>query len=356
MDLYGIYKSIERLYATVPQRLRFLKGKALPPLQLVFELTYRCNLRCEFCYQRREEDQLGVKYDRDELTADEIRSIIAQTAPWTLIIFSGGEPFVRKDAMSILEDTVRRRRCHVVTNGTCITSEIAERMVDSGLTSLGISIEGPEEVHDRVRGRNTFSEATGAVRRVVDCRRQRGKRFPLVNLKTTITSENVEHLAGIVDLTQELGADYCSFQIMNTSVMISGMYLCDRLDQYRQRPPLISDFPLHVLEDQLHLISERAARSRVKVRFSPDLSGSEILGHYANQLDMHNYMCFAPWAGINVSPRGEVFPCLNYRIGSVRERPLMELWNGERYREFRLSLLTKGQFAACQGCCDLTPR
>lgn len=356
MDLYGVFKSAEKLYAAIPQQFRFLKGRALPPLQVVFELTYRCNLTCEFCYQRREEDLLGVKYSRNELTTDEIKSIVDQTAPWTLIIFSGGEVFIRKDALEILSYAAKKRRCHIVTNATYITPEIAERLVDMGLTSVGISIEGREEIHDKIRGRKTFAKATAAARMLVEYRKKRGKRFPLVNLKTTITEGNVDHLAELVNLTEELGADYCSFQIMNTSVMISGMYLYDTLEPYRQSPPPIANFPLNVLQEQLRLVGERAAKSGATVRFSPGLTAAQIQSHYANEVSMHDYTCAAPWTGMNISPQGEVFPCFNYRIGNLRQNRLMELWNGERYRKFRRTLMVKGQFAGCQGCCDLIPK
>ena len=356
MNLYALYKATERLYAAGPRLLGGFDGRALPPLQVVLELTYRCNLACEFCYQRREEDQLGVRSGRDELTPDEVRSIVTQTPPWTLIILSGGELFVRRDAMDILSATVKQRRTHVVTNGTCITPEIAEQIVSIGLTSVGISIEGSREINDRVRGHNSFARAVAAVNTLLDHKRRRGTRFPLVNLKTTITTTNVGNLEEVLGLALEMGVDYCSLQIMNTSVMISGLYLHSTLEQYGQQPPPIADFPLDLLEEQLRKVKESAAKSGVRLRLSPDLTSRQIRSHYANQIDLGDYLCLSPWTGMNVSATGEVFPCLNYRIGSLRDQRLMELWNGERYREFRRSLLTKGLFAGCRGCCDLTSR
>ena len=146
MNLYSIYKKSEKLYANAPQKLSFLNGRALPPLRVVFELTYRCNLTCEFCYQRREEEHLGIKYDRNELTLEEVKSVVDQTMPWTLIILSGGEIFIRKDTLDLLQYITSKRRCHIITNGTYVTPEIAERLVSMGVTSVGISIEGPEEI------------------------------------------------------------------------------------------------------------------------------------------------------------------------------------------------------------------
>ncbi len=356
MDLYSLYRRGESLYTGIPKHVPFLRGWALPPLQVVFELTYRCNLACEFCFQRHQEEQLGVIPSRDELTADEIQSIVAQTLPWTVITLVGGEALMRKDALAIISATASKRPCHLVTNGTLITPKIADHLVSIGLTSVGISIEGRQEVHDRVRGSGTFAKATAAARLLIEYRRKRGKKRPLVNLKTTITEGNVDHLAEIVDLTRDLDADYCTLQIMNTSVMTSGMYFHHELDQYCQPTPPIIGFPLEILRAQLSLVRERAERSRVRVRFSPNLAPSQFLRHYSSQVNMGDFSCLTPWTVANVSASGEVFPCLNYSIGNLRQHRLLTLWNSERYRTFRRLLLRDGLFAGCQGCCDLIAR
>jgi sulfatase maturation enzyme AslB (radical SAM superfamily) len=81
IDLYRLYKLLERWYTGVPRL--FNSGRALPPLQMVFELTYRCNLRCPMCYQRRQEKLLGVSHGKasQELDLEAIKRIIDQTPP-----------------------------------------------------------------------------------------------------------------------------------------------------------------------------------------------------------------------------------------------------------------------------------
>ena len=356
MDPYRLYKLAERWYTEVPRRLN--SGRAFPPLQMVLELTYRCNLHCPMCYQRRQEQQLGVGRGKKqgELGLEEIKKIINQTPRWALIIFTGGEPFVRKDVLAILEYASRERRCHIVTNGTLITDEVAEALVGMGLLSVGISIEGDEEVHDSIRGAGTFGKAVGAMKRIRQFRAKAKKRFPLLNIKTTITASNVGSLVKIVDLGSEVGADYCSLQIMNTSLCTSGMYFHGTFDAYLAPPPRIDDFDLDLLDAQLKAAVSRAAEKEVTLRFSPALSHGQILAHYGNTLDVRQFECTALWSGINVSAYGDVYPCLNYRIGNLQEHSLKELWNGERYRNFRKAILEKGLFPGCRGCCDLVDR
>jgi MoaA/NifB/PqqE/SkfB family radical SAM enzyme len=326
---------------------------------MVIELTYRCNLRCPMCYQRRQEQELGIGgggLREGELSLEEIQGLIGQMPRWALIIFTGGEPFVRRDILPILEYASRKRRCHLVTNGTLITDEMAKAMVSMGVMSIGMSIEGDQETHDRIRGAGTFVKATKAMEQIRRFRLASNRKYPLLNIKTTITADNVGSLKDIVDLAQKVGADYCTLQIMNTSLCTSGMYLHDTPDAYGTRPPPIESFDLDSLRTQLEEASAHAAEKGISLRTSPQIGPDQIVAHYGNAISIQDYTCSAPWSGINVSAYGDVYPCLNYRIGNIREASLGELWNGKRYRDFRHRLQTGGLFPACVGCCDLTHR
>ena len=70
-------------------------GKALMPLRYFFELTYRCNLQCPYCY-------VGNSRDKDELTTEEWFKIIDQIPWYSFVTLVGGEPLIRKDFIDIL--------------------------------------------------------------------------------------------------------------------------------------------------------------------------------------------------------------------------------------------------------------
>ena len=66
---------------------------------------------------------------------------------------------------------------------------------------------------------------------LTDLKRSRGKKFPLLNLKTTITDKNVYHLAEMVQFAERLGLEYCTFQVLNNSVHMGGVsFQFDALD------------------------------------------------------------------------------------------------------------------------------
>jgi len=230
MDIYSTYQSLTKIYARVTKVLP--GGFALPPLSIAIELTYRCNLKCEMCYQRKQienrNDQLS-----EEMQLDSIKKIIDQTPPFCVVIFSGGEPFVRKDILDILSYTSKKRFCHVVSNGTFITTDVARSLVKSNLLSLGISIDGSPEIHDSIRGvPGSFDKSIAVIKRVKEIRDSVGKKRPLINMKTTVSQKNYSQLENIYELANENGADYCTFQILNNSMYLSALRLFDGFTHY----------------------------------------------------------------------------------------------------------------------------
>jgi MoaA/NifB/PqqE/SkfB family radical SAM enzyme len=355
VDAYSLIASIARMYGRIPARTSLLRGWAPPPLFLVLELTYRCNLRCPYCYlldpgRARTEDP-----DNAELTAQEIGSVIDQTPPWTLILLSGGEIQVRADLPEILQTVIKRRRCHIFTNGTLVTTEDAAEWVRLGVSSIAISLEGPEDVHDSLRGVGTFDRTLAGIKALVEQRTMQRKKTPRINLKTTILAGNAGCLSDCVRIAEAAGVDYCTFQVLNTTTRLGGRSLQTSLN-YSGYPPAINDFPLHLLDQQLQAIERLASTSTVKIRILPALPRSSVLSHYDNRLRIRDYNCLSPWTVSYVSPCGDVYPCLNFRAGSVREEPLRRIWNNRRYRQFRREILESGLFPDCRGCCDLLQR
>ena len=356
INYYKLYYALEHVYTNLSRHLP--GGFALPPLQVVFELTYRCNLKCQFCYQRRQVDHLGVRATDKarELAADQIKKIIRQTPWWSLIVFTGGEPLLRKDALDIVTYAARKRRCHIVTNGTYITPKVAEVLVDSGVMSVGISIDGDRELPDAVRGvPGTFERALRAITAIRRIREQKRRKWPLLNVKTVICDSNVNHLQRIVSIAEEAQADFCTFQMMNNSVYLSGLITNDDLSSYAARPDPIEDFDLAALKQELAALIQPRENKPI-IRFIPALSPDEYVRHYDNRINPKDYYCQTPWATLNISAYGDVFPCLNYFIGSLGTEDLAKVWNSGRFRAFRQSIRRRGLFPNCVGCCDLRAR
>src|SRR5688500_16959030 len=130
------------------------------PMGAVYEATMRCNLECEFCYVG---DLLNIEGEwRQELSIDALRQAFPERSEFQISL-TGGEIFMRKDIMSVL-DLFKEKGyvCgYLTTNGTSINEERAEALADLAaarfLKHISVSIDGPGEVHDIARGlKGTF--------------------------------------------------------------------------------------------------------------------------------------------------------------------------------------------------------
>jgi len=92
-------------------------------------------MRCIFCFQQ----ELKEKKETGELLADEFINFISQIPGYTLITFTGGEPFVKKDNLEIIKHALKKHWCNIITNGVMMTEEHVKTFVDKRLLLVGVS-------------------------------------------------------------------------------------------------------------------------------------------------------------------------------------------------------------------------
>jgi 12,18-didecarboxysiroheme deacetylase len=162
---------------------------------VVWNITRRCNLRCVHCYSHSEDRTYA-----GELSLDEGKALIDDLAAFgcPVMLFSGGEPLIRPDILELIRyATEKGMRAVISTNGTLITRPLAEKLKDIGLSYVGISLDGLEDVHDKFRGiPGTFARVMNAIGHCQDLGLKVGLRF-------TVNKRNVQDIPGIFDLVQE---------------------------------------------------------------------------------------------------------------------------------------------------------
>ena len=161
---------------------------------VVWNVTQRCNLRCRHCYAAGAPD-----LSRELTTAEGLRAIEGFAAfGCPVVLFSGGEPFVREDLLE-LAAYAREKGLRVVfsTNGTLLTPERVRRIAEIGASYVGISIDGVEATHDAFRGvPGAYARSLAAIRA---CRDAGVK----VGLRVTLTRANVREIPAIFRLMRE---------------------------------------------------------------------------------------------------------------------------------------------------------
>jgi len=170
-----------------------------------------------------------------------------------------------------------------------------------------------------------------------------------------ITDENVEQMSDLVDLAEEMEADFCTFQIINTQDSSYG--ITDVVEEAYQTPPSPVRFSkIETLEAQLSKIEIRRKQVPFEIRFNPILPAEEIVRRYRNAIHIEDYGCYVPWSTAHIGPTGNLFPCYSINCGNLLEKTFEEAWNGTKFREFRRKLRDSEIFPGCEGCCFISYR
>ena len=163
---------------------------------IVWNITQRCNLKCVHCYAHAK----NISFD-SELSTTEGKNLLDDLAEFgvPVILFSGGEPLTRKDLPELAAYAVKKgMRAVISTNGTLITPQKAQTLKKIGLSYVGISLDGMEEINDRFRGvKGAFRSALEGIE---NCKKAGIK----VGLRFTINKSNVAELPKIFKLLEEM--------------------------------------------------------------------------------------------------------------------------------------------------------
>jgi 12,18-didecarboxysiroheme deacetylase len=183
-----------RMSSKLPSHLLQFSSDKRPVV--VWNVTRRCNLKCVHCYAHAK----NIAFD-NELSFSEGKMLINDLSEFgvPVMLFSGGEPLVRKDLPELAAYAVKKgMRAVISTNGTLITPQIAQTLKDIGLSYVGISLDGMEEINDRFRGvKGAFKLA---LKGIENCKKAGIK----VGLRFTINKSNVGQIPDIFKLLEEM--------------------------------------------------------------------------------------------------------------------------------------------------------
>ena len=354
-----LYHAIDLSTALIPYH--FIKsGRAFTPLRVALMVTHRCNLRCAMCMIVERDAEFREK----DLSTHELKLIIHKIPERTLITFTGGEPFVRKDLIDLMMFASKNHRINMITNGVLLNDEkisqlfalAPRRVFQKGLILVGVSVQGIGETHDKVvQVKGAFGKVRANLEKFREERKRWGKSLPLLDVKSVITDENVEEMDKLVDLAEEMEADFCTFQIVNTQDSSYGIEDAPE-EAYMTPPPPVRFTKIDVLKTQLAEIEKRRKKVPFEIRFNPILPPEEIVRRYRNAIHIEDYGCYVPWSTAHIGPTGNLFPCYSINCGNLLEKSFDEAWNGATFREFRRKLRDAKIFPGCEGCCFISYR
>ena len=315
---------------------------------VVWNCTSRCNLNCIHCYSN------ASASDRDSsMTTDEGKVFIRQLAAFgvPVLLFSGGEPLLRKDFFKLARYAVENGLGVVLsTNGTLITSDIASQIKDVGFREVGISLDGVGIINDRFRG---VDGAYGAALEGIRNCKAAGQR---ISLRMTLTNSNCGEVDSIFDLVEGEGIDRVCFYHLAYSGRGSDLRNDDLShDQTRDVLDLIFERTLDLYKRGLrkevltvgnhadgvylyHRVKQQDGGRAVKVMSLLRRNGGNNSGVLIGAVDASgNVHPDQFWGGV--------------AFGNVRERPFGEIWQDVSHPLMRglkdRKKLLKGRCARC---------
>jgi len=332
----------------------------------VYEATMRCNLHCEFCYVG---DLLNIEGQwREELSLEALRTAFPNE-PGLQVSLTGGEIFMRKDIMSVL-DLFREKgyACgYLTTNGTIITEERAEALADLAaagfLRHISVSIDGPGEIHDAARGlKGTFERTCAGLRRLQAAAKR--KQAPLrVSINTTVAHESLDALDEMVDVAEELGVDaiglnhlmFSTPEEVAETVRLIGAEDASVIATFITPDPGLD---IDMVRRKVRALQEKCRRKNVLFDFRPKVHPQLIDNYYTPGAKLEG-RCLYPFLHARVSFSGKVYFCpfIRVEVGDLSRSSLEDVWNSERYVDLRRRLVENGIFPVCRRCCkvELSP-
>lgn len=294
------------------------------PAHVFLDVFVECNLRCVQCdihLLRSQPNELSL-IEREAVLED-----IAASWPGTRLVLTGGELFLKRRMLYALAAKARELGIYTTmnSNGTLIKSADIERLPDSGINCIVLSLDSDEAaVHDRIRGvPGTFRKALLAIEALARVRDSSNRNFTILT-STIVGSHNLHRVEQMLSLFEGLGVDTTLFQPIQPPFARAFDPNWWRSDPLFPQDTALVDQAIDKLK------SMRRCGRRL---FQTESQFEDMRTYFRNPRNLPQDQCASPEKHLMVDAIGQVRLCFNMEriglapIGSVRERSLSQLWS-----------------------------
>ncbi|KLU58138.1 radical SAM protein [Paenibacillus sp. VT-400] len=347
------------------------KTKTSYPRWIVMQLLEECNLRCKMCYEWGLEGPYKSKKTLAHLDPDLIKKIIVECSPGKPYYdFFGGEPLMYPWLSDILAMINHYGSiADFPTNGTLLEQH-AEMLVETAPNKIWMSLDGPEEINDRQRGKGVFKKVIKGIEKLYELRESKGKQFPKMGVSFIITPLNYMYV-------EEFFFKHIDLSMLDHISMEVQLYATE--EQYAQYVEVLSDkFDVHEapyakgmvwrdtssfsqidipeLTRQLNNVKAYCLKNRIHVITYPKTIDEQNLSNYFSgqfhQMADKRNRCSLPWVYAEITARGDVSPChafYDLTFGNVNEESLLDIWSSDKYKDYR-AYMKKNMLPICTAC------
>lgn len=305
------------------------------PTALQVEITTACNLKCTMC-EHTYMQEIGKN-----INLQEFKKIVDENQSIQVLNITGiGESFLNKDFVPMIE-YARSKGIYVwfSDNFTLLNEEKIEKLLSIGIGFISVSLDGArKETFEKIRIGAKFETVVGNAKKLVKARNEKRLSKPKIGINFVLMKDNYKEIEEMVKLCKEIGAD----RLMYVTIIDSDN--TGNLSLYNLKPEEVKPF--------LEKAKQTAERLEVKVLSWPEIEFKKI----------EKTGCGYPWANPYIGYNGDVLPCCyipqmaNARtrdeniMGNIFKQSLKDIWNGEKYQEFRRKIKSKEPPVSCRTC------
>jgi len=288
---------------------------------LFWECTLRCNFFCKHCGSSVGR---GITPEH-ELSTEEIESAFKDVASnfdasKIMLAITGGEPLIREDIFEVMEYAHGLGfNWGMVTNGSLVTPEIVEKMKQSGMATIVVSIDGLRETHDDFRMTpGSYDKATTAIELLA-----KAKFLKDLQITSTIHPANIDQLEEMYKEFSPLGIS--SWRLINSDPIGRAENNADVLLNKKQ------------LTHLLNFIKEKNRKSKINITFG---CNGFIGSDYECMVRPHFFFCCTGITTGSILHNGDIFVCPNTPRrpeliqGNIRQDSFSEAWKN-KFKIFR---------------------
>lgn len=359
---------IEQILKSVNKKLQ-PKNYLFSPEWIVLGVNNVCNLHCKMC-------DIGTKNMESNfaqnlvgthplnMPLDLTKKIIDQTAkyyPKAKLAYAFTEPLVYPHLVKSLKYANEKKLYTTLTTNALTLFHKADALVDSGLNEIYVSLDGPEKIHNEIRGhKKSFQKAIEGIIKL-----KSHKNCPKISVICAITQWNIGYLNELISKLLEVEVDEIGF--MHTQFITTKMSNSHNESIWGIDYP-IKDSNVDIIDfskmdlDLLHeeILTIKQNKYPCKVYFSPNITSSSVLKkYYLEPEEKIGSNCNAVYSSIMIKSNGTVIPahgrCYNLTIGNIHNEELSTIWESSLLKNLRSDLnKANGLFQGCNRCCSAT--
>ncbi|WP_010681186.1 radical SAM protein [Acetivibrio cellulolyticus] len=304
-------KQLVNEFAKIYRSEKYSNANKLPlsefPFMVDVEPTNHCNLMCKMCSRN------VMKRECGNMSLEVYKNVVDECAKYgsAIRLIRWGEHFLHPQIFDFISYTKEKGvLLHMTTNGLLLNSERAEKLVNLGIDSLIISMQGADkEGYEDMRNNNKYDLLVNNIKNLMEIRRLHGKEIPFVHISSTVTDEPDEKVNEFVEF----------WEAIVDSVGVGKTY-----------------FAMVDKDDYHDKIAQYLPRETVKKIYSP---------------------CTEVYQKISVNWNGDITACCadhdNYMIlGNVKSMSLREAWHCDKMNNYRKMLDEMGmeKLPLCRDC------